>query len=516
MRTKCLTQATVVLALFSLSAASPASAQERVGFTLIGALDLAGQDPRRCLSLDLDGDGDLDLICTAGGDDQGSEVNVLLGDGSGNFPVRQALVGGARPWGVAAGDFDSDGIPDLVVTQASQILVNPDPLCGVSAGLPVFHGRGDGGFDFLSCLHAGVAPVAVVAEHIDGDSHLDLVAAASGGGGLSTFLGNGDGTFSPPIAVSGATQVSARDLAAADLDGDGDMDLVVAHAGGCRVLRGAGDATFSYAGEVGPMEASDAVALGDVTGDGLTDIVTAYAGSGRVGLASALGGGAFASARTFDAGFETSDVALGDVNGDGLIDVAASASSTVVVLLSSGGGDLRPAKAWPVHPHAAAVVVADFDGDSWNDLAIASRNIDQPTLDVFKNDALPGPWQHVPGGVPGPVLTFDLPSTAGIRPTYRVRNALPGVIGVAVVGTQRFDRPLLGNFLIPLPEILVSGLETDATGSMVLPDVVSCHLPLGLTFWLQVWLPDPSSPYGWVATNGLSGTVSTGKKTSRP
>ena len=158
----------------------------------------------------------------------------------------------------------------------------------------------------------------------------------------------------------------------------------------------------------------------------------------------------------------------------------------------------------------------DFDGDSWNDLAIASRNIDQPTLDVFKNDALPGPWQHVPGGVPGPVLTFDLPSTAGIRPTYRVRNALPGVIGVAVVGTQRFDRPLLGNFLIPLPEILVSGLETDATGSMVLPDVVSCHLPLGLTFWLQVWLPDPSSPYGWVATNGLSGTVSTGKKTSRP
>jgi hypothetical protein len=63
---------------------------------------------------DFNGDGKLDLAQANGSD---GTVSVLLGNGDGTFQnaVNYALGTDADPWGVAVGDFNGDGKPDLAV-----------------------------------------------------------------------------------------------------------------------------------------------------------------------------------------------------------------------------------------------------------------------------------------------------------------------------------------------------------------------------------------------------------------
>ena len=73
-----------------------------------------GAQVRAVASADLNGDGQLDLVAANGGNDT---LAVLLGDASGEFPAggRKLLHAGGTPAGIALGDFDREGFPDLAV-----------------------------------------------------------------------------------------------------------------------------------------------------------------------------------------------------------------------------------------------------------------------------------------------------------------------------------------------------------------------------------------------------------------
>ncbi|MEX2465846.1 MAG: ester cyclase [Gemmatimonadota bacterium] len=68
-----------------------------------------GHPSSSVLVADHDGDGALDLLVSGGG-----RVTVLLGDGSGEFSVHEAVDAGEHPVDLAAGDLDRDGRMDLV------------------------------------------------------------------------------------------------------------------------------------------------------------------------------------------------------------------------------------------------------------------------------------------------------------------------------------------------------------------------------------------------------------------
>src|SRR5579885_1667039 len=89
--------------------------------------------PGRVVSAQLTSSGNLDLAFTSLYDNQ---IIVLLGNGDGTFKAPR-LFAASNPLGIAVGDFNEDGHPDLVVVE----------LNGTGKGsVAVFLGDGNGGF----------------------------------------------------------------------------------------------------------------------------------------------------------------------------------------------------------------------------------------------------------------------------------------------------------------------------------------------------------------------------------
>ena len=175
--------------------------------------------------------------------------------------------------GVAAGDYDRDGLPDVYVARGS---VGPNLL---------FRNRGDGTFEEVGAA-AGVAGApakssAPVFGDIDGDGWLDLVVGAIEGGTTAVYRNLGNGTFADVSASSGLTYgIPQFSTSLGDYDGDGDLDLLASHWAHDRRVSlwqndGSGhftDVTF-LAGLTAETNAFAPI-FADVTNDGRLDIVS--------------------------------------------------------------------------------------------------------------------------------------------------------------------------------------------------------------------------------------------------
>jgi hypothetical protein len=194
---------------------------------------------------DYDGDGDLDLYVAYDTQPNRLYENVPWPAGVDADPAglgfrleeRAAPAGVADPgsgMGVAATDFDGDGLPDLFVTNARR------------QGHGVFRSgpdrtfadvRGDLGPSFAGSTGWGVSWA-----DLDLDGTLDLVVAngaipvtnlAADAQRPQVFLGR-DGHVR--AAAAGVGRLNARGSAAADFDDDGDVDVAVLTLGGPLVL----------------------------------------------------------------------------------------------------------------------------------------------------------------------------------------------------------------------------------------------------------------------------------------
>jgi Ca2+-binding RTX toxin-like protein len=219
---------------------------------------------------DLDGDRRPDLATTGGA------LNVLLGDGNGDFEAARRFTPADQPYGVTAGDFNRDERPDLALldVEAQNLVVLPntspalDPRCladGAVLGTPgpdaltgtagpdVICGldgedtiRGLGGDDVL--LGRGGADVISGGP---GDDRIEGQGAADqldGGLGNDTVLGGdsndavrGGGGVDAVVGGGGGDRLSADDGVAETADCGGGTDVAFVDALdtplGCEVLR---------------------------------------------------------------------------------------------------------------------------------------------------------------------------------------------------------------------------------------------------------------------------------------
>jgi hypothetical protein len=292
----------------------------------------AGATPAALAVTDFNGDGILDV---ATGNQGSASLGVLLATGGGSFVPAPSLAVTLVPHGVAAADFNSDGRADLVSA-------NSDP--SVFAGdVTLFLGDGAGGFGPATSYALPDRGLGIAVGDVNGDGHPDVVALAwRAAQFISAFLGDGAGGFGPrkdtPAHDPGGSE--ARSITVGDANGDGKLDAIVSYRQRVGIYLGNGDGTFQTPSVFYQMRNVRGNAVGDLNGDGRLDVVGAseftYAALVRLGN----GDGTLGALVGYGARQGPSSVAVGDVSGDGLPDlvVADGFSDSVSVLLHAPDG----------------------------------------------------------------------------------------------------------------------------------------------------------------------------------
>ncbi len=216
---------------------------------------------------DFDGDGDLDIVV---GTSLNSVMALLTNAGGGSYTPPVYVVVGGTPAAFATGDFDGNGVDDI-------ISVNPNTN-SVSIFLSQMPGmqRTD--------VQVGSVPLAIAASDVDADGDLDIAVVNRNSSTVSVLLNNGSGVFA--VSHTYPTYFLPQAVAFGDVDGDGVVDLVTAspaYSGFVSLLRGAGQGLFRDRTQyvIGRGIASGLASV-DFDGNGVSDLAVAAGPSGRV------------------------------------------------------------------------------------------------------------------------------------------------------------------------------------------------------------------------------------------
>ncbi|CAF3884838.1 unnamed protein product [Rotaria sp. Silwood1] len=234
-----------------------------------------GSEPNTLETGDFNKDGRLDIIVSNPGSDT---IGLFLGNDSKPFAnVKLGRTGvGSQPQSVALGDFNNDGISDIVVANYGNNNVG------------IFLGLGRALFDTMLTYSTGVdsSPYFVAVEDLNNDNRSDIVVANFKTDNIAILLGYGNGTFTTAVIHTTGYRSRPSAVAIADFDKDNILDIAVANSGTSTVLLlyGNGNGTFRneelYPLGYGYLPYS--IAVTDLNHNGFMDIVIACYGTDNI------------------------------------------------------------------------------------------------------------------------------------------------------------------------------------------------------------------------------------------
>ena len=240
----------------------------KVDYT-VGTSQLPGQ----LAAADFNGDGKPDVAVA---DSQG--VSVFINSGTGTFAAHVDYPTGNPTTGLTVADFNGDGKIDIAV----------DVQTAVTASVFMNNGNGTFATKVDYSISGGASnnPRGLASGDFNGDGKPDLVASDAYNG-LSVLLNTGTGTFNPRVGYTLQIGSSASLVSVGDMNGDGKLDLVTADNGlnlsGFDILFGTGTGTFGTAAWYGDSPngvGTTTVAIADYNMDGYPDVASGGGGNG--------------------------------------------------------------------------------------------------------------------------------------------------------------------------------------------------------------------------------------------
>ena len=386
--------------------------------------DTGGHNAFSVSVTDMNGDGRQDLIVANGCGDAfpllggcpDGLVSVLLGNGDGTFQAARTFPSGGSLTAMAVADLNSDGHPDVIVSNCGPT----GQLCSTAGGnVGVLLGNGDGTVRPVTVYDSGgFAATYVALADVDGDQRPDVLVSNQRvcdncHGNLGVLLARSDGTLQA-VQTYDTGLFAPAFIATADLNGDHHVDLAltenVGGGGELAVLLNRGDGAFQTATvyDSGGLYATPLVVT-DTNGDGKPDLLVSHsqfctgkpANASCIGVLLGAGNGTFQPAVTYESGGTGAwSLTAADFNGDGHIDVAVAhqcglatctgPTAIVGVLAGNGDGSFQPPVTYETHGQSVLAVAADVNGDRRPDLLIGNAPpVPSGSIDVFLNDTAP-------------------------------------------------------------------------------------------------------------------------------
>jgi len=310
---------------------------------------------------DIDGDGNLDVIC---GND-GQPCRVYDNDGNGNLSQLSTFGGGAdedETHSIILADVDGDGDIDTIAGRYEAKAYDQ----------VVYKNDGNGNFSLFQNSGEGAASgyISLAAGDLDRDGDIDFVAsrrACMTYPECRVYLNDGDGNYSHAWNAAD-TSTDTYCIALADFDSDGNLDLIMATETNNRYYRNTGDGHFTYWGQTAESNDSRVAAVGDVNSDGKMDFVI---GNVDTNVQVYVNNGTdFTLHTTIENSIGCLAIAIGDINNNGHLDIMAGiglvAVNRVNILAINNGSGYFPttiSSRYKGATNAVALLDIDTDGD---------------------------------------------------------------------------------------------------------------------------------------------------------